>query len=124
MRRSVAVGGAAVHLDDGAVGEARGVGRQVQRRADNFLRRSNGTSAVIAACTSSVHALAMSIRNGPGMMQLQRTFGPKVCARHCVRLLRPALAAAYGSSIALGATAAILLTLTIEPPSPLADDRA
>ena len=40
------------------------------------------------------HALEMSVRNGPAMMQFTRTFGPNACANASVSAFRPAFAAA------------------------------
>ena len=45
---------------------------------------------------SMSHALAISVRKGPGMMQFTRTFGAKACANPAVIAFRPAFAAAYG----------------------------
>ena len=76
-----------------------------------------------AACcwnASRSHALEMSVKNGPAMIVLTRTFGPYAWANPTVRTSSPDLAAAYGSSPAVGRMAATLLTLMIEPPSPSA----
>ena len=71
---------------------------------------------------------AMLVRNGPGMIALTRTFGPRASASPTVIALTPAFAAAYGTMSAVGRTAPVLLTLMIEPPSSrghsLADERA
>ena len=53
-------------------------------------------------------------------MQLTRTFGPNALARPSVRVLSPALAAAYGRYSGSGRIAAIEETLMIAPPSPAA----
>src|SRR5215470_2453992 len=74
----------------------------------------------MARSEEGCHALEMSVRNGPAWMQFTRTLGPKACAKAMVRAFRPALAAAYGVSTGVGRTAAMLLTLMIEPPAPAA----
>ena len=60
----------------------------------------------------------MSVRNGPGIRQLTRTFGPNVWASPVVRLLIADLAAAYGTSALPGRIEEVELTLMIDPPSP------
>jgi hypothetical protein len=62
-------------------------------------------------------SLEMLVRNGPGMIALTRTFGPRASASPTVITLTPALAAAYGTMSPVGRTAPVLLTLMIEPPS-------
>ena len=61
-------------------------------------------------------SVEMLVRNGPGMIALTRTFGPSASASPTVIALTPALAAAYGTMLAVGRTAPVLLTLMIDPP--------
>lgn len=58
----------------------------------------------------------MSVKKGPATMQLARTLGPKATARAMVKLFKPALAAAYGISMALGLIEAVEETLMMLPP--------
>ena len=66
------------------------------------------------------HAVEMSVKNGPAMIVLTRTCGPYAWANPTVRTSSADLAAAYGSSTAVGRMAATLLTLMIDPPLPTA----
>src|SRR3954451_1291235 len=66
------------------------------------------------------HALEMSVRNGPAMMQLTRTFGPSAFANPSVIALSAALAAAYGRYSGCGRIAPTDEMFTIDPPSPSA----
>src|SRR5438034_5100604 len=69
---------------------------------------------------SMSQAFEMSVRNGPGWMQLTRTFGPNAWAKPTVMALMPALAAEYGIVFGVGRDADVLDTMMIEPPSPAA----
>lgn len=102
---SHSVGGTAVNLEDAAGGIARSAAGEKEGRADDLVglpARFKGTSRSIAACISLGHALAMSVRKAPGMMQLTRTSGAKARARLLVRLCSPDLAAPYGISAEVG----------------------
>src|SRR5216683_4995666 len=66
--------------------------------------------------TTGSQALLTSVRKVPAMIALQRTIGPKACAKPTVIALSPALAEAYGMMSARGRTAPVLLMLMIDPP--------
>src|SRR5713101_5505304 len=84
--------------------------------------RCSGQVLLERFLNSSVCAqtLLTSVRNGPDMMQLTRTFGPYSCANAIVIALSPAFAAEYGAVVREGRTAAVEEILTMAPPSPAA----
>ena len=59
-------------------------------------------------------------KNGPGVMQFTRTLGANAFANEMVRLFNPALAVPYGTSVGLGRREAVLDTIMMLPPLPLA----